>query len=58
MTCILLFIMIILSAEGMGVLFQCYLFLTKLRQHTNDTVLYILQNLFEDNSCSFLFGDC
>lgn len=47
--CILLLIMFILPAEGMGALFQSYLFLTKLRQHTNDTAFYILQNLFEDN---------
>lgn len=50
-------IMFILPDEGMGALFQSDLFLTKLRQHTNDTALYILQNLFEDKWCSFLFGD-
>jgi len=49
--------MFILPDEGMGALFQSDLFLTKLRRHTNDTALYILQNLFEDNWCSFLFSD-
>jgi hypothetical protein len=35
--------MFILPDEGMRALFQSGLFLTKLRQHTNDTALYILQ---------------